>query len=357
MKTHLSCIIALLLGTVSGLYGQQSSATVTVRIGSVDGPDALGRVEAIQVDTTGRIFVLESDMHRVQVYSARGEWLATIGRRGSGPGEFMNPAGMTWGPEGRLWVIDPGNSRASIFDLDGTPAGEKRLEAGFELAPWPGRFDRSGRLYHYATDPRLEEFEYVMVAYDASMHPLDTIIPPAPPERPQYFETRTDRWGTVRAAVPFAPKTVWRLASDGEIWWAWTSRYEIFRGPDARHPIIARAMAPVPVTDDQRASALDGLKRFRAMGGRVDESRIPRTRSALQGFFLDDDDRIWTLLTTDGTNRLLEVFTPDGTFLSRFQLPVHLLSSPQPVVRGNVLYGLVLGDFDEPYVVGLLVPL
>ena len=237
-------LLLLIINTTAGT--PQSAATLSMRIGAIDGPDALGRVEALAVDPVGRIYVLESDAHQVRVYSPAGKWLHTIGRHGSGPGEFQNPAGMTWSPDGELWVIDPGNSRASIFDLNGAHLEDRRLNAGFELAPWPGRFDRNGYLYHYAADAGAGEFGYVMVRYDASMTAVDTIRPPRAPEPPQFFETRTDRWGTVRAAVPFAPRLIWRLGSDGQMWWAWTSRYEIFRGSQSPNPVIARPLEPVP---------------------------------------------------------------------------------------------------------------
>jgi 6-bladed beta-propeller len=350
-------IASLLVVTTASASGQQSRATLLVRIGALDGPAALGRIEAIEVDQTGRIYLLESDAHCVRVFSTEGKEVMTMGRQGAGPGEFRHPVGMALGPDGRLWVIDPGNGRASIYDLTGQHVGDKRVEAGFELAPWPGRFDRAGRLYHYSAEPSLGEFGYVMVQYDTTMAPRDTIVPPTPPEPPAYFETQTERWGTVRAAVPFAPRLIWHLGPDGQIWWAWTARYAVYRGANSRQPVIAREVEPVPVTDEDRTAALDALDRFRRLGGRVDVSRIPRTKPLLEGFVVDDTDRVWTLLNRGGPDRVLEVHDAHGVFLGRFHLPVAIRSTPQPVIRGNLVYGVVHDDLDVPYLVVLSVDL
>lgn len=47
------------------------------------------------------------------------ELLMTIGRQGSGDGEFLNPQGLALDGEGNLYVADTGNSRVQVFDADG----------------------------------------------------------------------------------------------------------------------------------------------------------------------------------------------------------------------------------------------
>ncbi|NIN67866.1 MAG: PQQ-binding-like beta-propeller repeat protein [Anaerolineae bacterium] len=43
----------------------------------------------------------------------------TIGRQGSGDGEFINPQGLALDGEGNLYVADTGNSRVQVFDAEG----------------------------------------------------------------------------------------------------------------------------------------------------------------------------------------------------------------------------------------------
>jgi hypothetical protein len=118
-------------------------------------------------------------------------------------------------------------------------------------------------------------------------------------------------------------------------------------------PFIARSAPAVRVSDAARQAALASLDRYRQLGGRIEPNRIPRTRPAVLGFFLDDALRVWTLLTTDGSNRVVDVHDQAGTFVQRITLPVALRKDPQPIVRGNLLYGLALDELDVPGLVVL----
>ena len=77
-----------------------------LRIGSVNGAGAatFGRIAALEVSSDGRIFVLEDQANELRIFDADGNHLQTVGGRGSGPGEFASPVGMTWAPDGTIWV-------------------------------------------------------------------------------------------------------------------------------------------------------------------------------------------------------------------------------------------------------------
>lgn len=71
-----------------------------------------------------RIYVIDNggidtDRHRVVAYDAEGKKLFTIGKRGSGEGEFNLPTHGAVGPDGTLYVLDAGNFRVQAFDSDG----------------------------------------------------------------------------------------------------------------------------------------------------------------------------------------------------------------------------------------------
>ncbi len=54
----------------------------------------------------GNIAVLDESACCVKVYDPSGQFLMQIGRRGSGPGEFLNPGGMVLLSDGRIGVLD-----------------------------------------------------------------------------------------------------------------------------------------------------------------------------------------------------------------------------------------------------------
>ena len=56
---------------------------------------------------------------RVGKANARGEWVASWGSLGSGPGQFDTPHGIAVGPKDEVYVADRGNRRIQVFDPSG----------------------------------------------------------------------------------------------------------------------------------------------------------------------------------------------------------------------------------------------
>jgi len=56
---------------------------------------------------------------RVAKASNRGEWLASWGSLGSGPGQFDTPHGVAVAPNGEIFVADRGNRRVQVLDSTG----------------------------------------------------------------------------------------------------------------------------------------------------------------------------------------------------------------------------------------------
>ncbi len=56
---------------------------------------------------------------RVGKANARGEWVASWGSLGSGPGQFDTPHGIAVSPKDEVYVADRGNRRIQVFDTEG----------------------------------------------------------------------------------------------------------------------------------------------------------------------------------------------------------------------------------------------
>ncbi len=85
-------------------------------------PDYFFQPNDIVVAPNGDIFVSEGHggaNSRILKFSKDGKLIKSIGKKGTGPGEFDQPHALAFDSKGRLIVGDRGNNRIQILDQDG----------------------------------------------------------------------------------------------------------------------------------------------------------------------------------------------------------------------------------------------
>ena len=65
---------------------------------------------------SGRLYVVDTAEHRIHIFERDGSLAGSIGRRGTGDGEFNYPTYLWRTPQGRLYVTDSLNFRVQAFD-------------------------------------------------------------------------------------------------------------------------------------------------------------------------------------------------------------------------------------------------
>ena len=100
------------------------------------------RPPQVAVDAEGNIYVGEPMPRtgRVQVFDNQGEFVRQVGRSGQGPGEYLQPIAPTVAGS-TLFIFDPGQSRISVWNLDGGHVDDVRIEALRSFRPAAGRAD------------------------------------------------------------------------------------------------------------------------------------------------------------------------------------------------------------------------
>lgn len=96
------------------------------RKGGEDGEDFFGMVSQVLTADDGTIYLLDTRLSEVSVYSPDGERLDTLSREGEGPGETRGPSNMLFMPDGTLGLVQVFPGRVVKVARDGTPAGEFR---------------------------------------------------------------------------------------------------------------------------------------------------------------------------------------------------------------------------------------
>jgi sugar lactone lactonase YvrE len=103
-----------------GLWGKSLKVSLELvrKIGDIDTEDenvAFNYPTDITVDKEGNIYVLDSGNTRIQKFGPDGKYLATIGRKGQGPGEFISPSSLDLDKDGNLVVTDTAQSRLHVI--------------------------------------------------------------------------------------------------------------------------------------------------------------------------------------------------------------------------------------------------
>lgn len=293
----------------------------------------------VTIDGMGRAWVADTHRHQIHVFDARGNHVRSIGRKGAGPADFANIAGMAWAPDNRVWVLDAGNARFAVYDTAGKLVGTRPRNSIITTSPWPGGFDQQGRLYDVGAEVQNDlSILPLIIRADSSERQLDTFRLPAFQE--EFFSiTSGDRRNRriTQVAVPFTGRQAWGIDREGYVWIANTARYRLerhaFSGGVDR--VVERRIAGVPVTRQERDQMLENYRHFVQQGGKIDVSRIPDRHPAMNGFLFDDAGNLWvSAVTAPREGRALDVFDPDGTFRGRVMLPLPQRTALR-AVRGN----------------------
>jgi hypothetical protein len=308
-----------------------------------DGPKVFGQLVDVALDGSGRVWVADGLTQEVKVFGADGTHVRTIGRRGAGPGEFGSIAGMDWGPEGNLWILDGGNARYAVYDTTGRLVATRPRPLSVTVSPWPGGFDRHGRLVDMGGTRRTKDARAVtLIRFSPDGGRADTLH--LPPVAQRMFGSVTSGDAANRrvreAPVPFMPRQVWAVDTEGYAWVARSDEYRItrtdFDGTVQR--VIALDNVPPRVTREDKNAILKNYAWFEAQGGTLDRSLIPDEHADLLGFFVDDENYLWVCPTyPPGEPAPLDVFDEAGTFLGSLQAPAGFLPVPAPAVRGGLM--------------------
>lgn len=104
----------------------------------------------VAITQSGQIAVTDYNNHKVCVFKRDGTFGFEFGSRGTGDGEFNNPAGIVANDEGQLLVADRSNHRVQIFQPSGsfvTKFGGKGQDDGLMRFPAGVAVDHKGHLY------------------------------------------------------------------------------------------------------------------------------------------------------------------------------------------------------------------
>jgi len=81
--------------------------------------ELLYRPTDVAFDSEGNIYVADTGHSRVLMFRSAGQYIRTIGKKGTGEGELMTPTGVTVSKDGRVYVADKALSKVVVYDNRG----------------------------------------------------------------------------------------------------------------------------------------------------------------------------------------------------------------------------------------------
>jgi len=295
---------------------------------------------------SGQIYVVDRTGERVAVFDRDGRYLRTTGRRGQGPGEFMNASAATVGPFGALTVWDAGRGVLSRWSSEGDLLNEQRAPVDY----WgPAFHEGPGSLVTVTSAPSEDGLEQRLVEVRGDeIRLVHTVL--------RELTIMELPCVTQPASRVFAPSVVWAARSD---------TLHVLKGPGFRidsyvdgvpNRSLRRDVEPVTVTGalaSQRAEMEYGaLIRIcgvsaedvvRAVGH---EERV----SPVQVIATSPDGRMWVSRSLDGLAPIpVDVFDPAG----RYEGTLQATSMPVAFVTTSRFVGLAVKEDTEELILSL----
>lgn len=296
-----------------------------------------GQISYIAPDGRGGAYVLDGQVPVLRHYDSTGSYTRTIGRAGSGPGEYQSPAmGLAVLSDDRIVLLDPRNARFNVYSPDGTI-----------LQHWPrpsGLFtnramyvDTADHIYTRVVAGMMQPGEPMppigLLRLSPQGETLDTIPAPPFPGEPS------------GSAGILAPAKIWELHRDGYLVVGVSDRYAIeLRKPEGTIR-IEKAAERIPVNQEERAEreAHTAYLTKRSGGRGPALGPVPGMKPYFQAFYAGSDGTIWVRLHQAGIRRdrplgggtgpdappqiawtepiVFDVFEPDGTYLGEVHVP------------------------------------
>ena len=265
-----------------------------------------GSISGLTFGPDGRIYVADEQDHLIRVYGSDGKYQFSVGHAGQGPGEFSTLAAIGFGPTGTLWARDEGNSRFEEFAVGVASATYKRsvhIPQNAFGTQQPITFDARGNLVDRRRMSSAKGPIDLRYTIDMSGNTVSTdTIPQAPPDslgvRTVQFKQDSATSVTRYFYQPFGATSIVAFGPNGDWAKGITSRYTITWHTDAapRTRVIQRNIEGPLLTADERQRAqtrLDSTARVMRLLDADVPFKVPVRKPVYAALQFSLDGELW----------------------------------------------------------------
>jgi hypothetical protein len=286
--------------------------------------ELLYTVPKVVEDAQGRFYVLNTGNRNVLAFDSSGKYLRTIGKPGSGPGEWLVPGAIASVGDDALLVLDVQQSRISEFRRsDGTFV--QTIPTSFASGSLKDlRATSAGALF-----VELEELSDpaggVSVATKGKIARLDVKSGELTPlveldsvSRFQVSQNTENGRATRFLDRPFTPKPTWDVDTQGTVLFGNGAQFTVYRATSAGvRPAFHVQGEAKPVTDEDRQTYIEQRKLEAAAG----EIEFPSRKPHFSRLLFDSEGFVWILVPPRGSRQIWEVRDHTGRKAGEVALP------------------------------------
>ncbi|MBD3237571.1 MAG: 6-bladed beta-propeller [Candidatus Eisenbacteria bacterium] len=318
---------------------------------SVDaaGSPLFGSVTDVVTDSSGNLYILDSQLQQVLVISQDGRVLRRLGAYGEGPGEFLFAADLTMVGDGLLGIVDAQKGTVVLMQSDGTPLGTwvPHWEPESRLEPLMASAISDGFVISCKTRERTDEemiYRYFLGLFNSeSSHPRILLERRSKRRlgRPLHFDERESESFAV-----FATSDVGEIYAAPEFA---AYRIHVFGAGGKLERIIGREYESVARTQQRKAAIREVWEAYFSQWRGTTVS-VASSERDVQNINIRPDGQLW-IETSQGWFR-----NPDGVALTldefdcsgRFRRHVQLLGEIDAandflLIRGSVALRITSG--------------
>lgn len=323
--------------------------TPVLEIGRVDGegPDVFGSIRHAISLRTGEIVVADASNLEIRIFSERGRHLATVGRKGDGPGEFNNLWWITQTRGDSIFAVDNLNARISVFARTG------EFRRSYSIPRLPGG---SAPNIQGVMQSGHAVFSTRSTSAPAATGRSNVIVYTVDPDgniATQLGEYPDRELGRNGLALGFGGAAEFAVGDSG-IWFGNSRQFEIRTVSEKGVLVrIVRMNRPATaVTEEQIAHSQSRVEEsLRRQGAserlrqRVMETEFASTHPVFERMMVDDAGRLWILRYTvrvgpdsaAGQSETWDVFDHAGRFSGFIVLPSDFRATE---VKGDLMLGV-----------------
>ena len=285
-------------------------------------------------DDQGNFYVNDWDRKKIRKFDSEGRFLLSIGGPGQGPGEFRNPWGPTFTPDGTIFIMDIAARRLSFFYTNGDFLNQTKIPDGLSV-----RHICSNGLYlmgesKILQDTEVFKFEVSFGLFDAEFHPVAEIYRRIH-ERKRDTRSRTQYLANILSDGAFQPTTTFFVTDEDIIYFGYSDKYEIkiFSPEGKLIKIVQRDYDPVEITNKHKQDYIriqkDEVLRFLREQDKplindiVKLVKYPKHKPAYEKFVRMENG--WLAVVVDyseGEEVLFDLFDKKGKYIAQFKAKI-----------------------------------